>query len=76
MVQLLCDLGLVVDFPLGGKLGWGEVAVRGVGPVQVVVDAVVLDDHPGLEKRVEVPAVGQFVTEPAVERLDPRVLPR
>ena len=67
MVQLLCDLGLVFGLPLGGELGWGEVAVGGVGPVHVVVDAVVFDDHSGLEKAVEVPAVEEFVTESAVE---------
>lgn len=38
MVQLLCDFWLVVGFPLLGELGGGEVAVGGVGPVDVVVD--------------------------------------
>jgi hypothetical protein len=53
-----------------------EVAVGGVGPVPVVVDPPVLDDHSGFEQAVELPAVEQLVAELAVERLDPRVLPR
>ncbi len=71
-------MGLVdsVGGPVGGELGWGEVAVGGVGPVLVVVDAPVFDEDSGLEQRLEHPQVQQFVTEPGVERLDPRVLPR
>ena len=61
MVQLLCDLGLVFGLPLGGELGWGEVAVGGVGSVLVVVDSPVLDDHAGFEQAVEDPEVQQFV---------------
>ena len=48
----------------------------GVGPVGVVIGSPVLDDHSGFAQRVESPRVEQFITEPAVERLDPRVLPR
>jgi hypothetical protein len=47
-----------------------------MGPVLVVVDAPVLDDHAGLEQAVELPAVEELVAEAAVERLDPGVLPR
>lgn len=56
MVQVLCGLGLVGRGPLGGELGWGEVAVGGVGPLPVVVDAPVLDDHSGFAEAVELPA--------------------
>ena len=41
----------------------------------VVVDAPVADEHLGLEERVELPEVEQFVAEAAVEGLDPGVLP-
>jgi len=44
VVQVLCGLGWIGGGPLGGELGWGEVAVGGVGPLPVVVDAPVLDD--------------------------------
>lgn len=54
----------------------GEIAVGGVGPLPVVVDAPVLDDHSGFEQAVELPAVEELVTKLAVERFDPRVLPR
>jgi hypothetical protein len=63
VVQLLCGLGLVDGGPLGGELGWCECAVGGVGPVPVVVDAPVLDDHAGLEQRAELRQVEQLVTE-------------
>ncbi len=75
MVQLLCGLGLVVGGPGSGELGWGEVAVGGVGSVDVVVDAPVPDDRAGLEQAVELPEVQQLVAELAVEALDPGVLP-
>ena len=54
---MLCGLGLVVDGLRCGELGWGEVAVGGVGPLPVVVDAPVLDDHARLAEAVEVPIV-------------------
>ena len=47
----------------------------GVGPVPVVVDAPVLDDHASFEERVELPAVEQLVAEAPVKARDPRVLP-
>ena len=47
----------------------------GVGPIGVVVTTPVLDDHPGLQQGVEPPRVEQFITKPAVERLDESVLP-
>ena len=75
MVQALCGLGLVGGGPAGGELGWGEVAVGGVGTVDVVVDAPVLDEDLGFEQVVEVPAVEELVAEPAVEAFDPGVLP-
>lgn len=59
-----------------GRTCWGEFAVGGLGSVGVVVEAPVLDDHAGFEKRVESPRVDQLVTQPAAERLDPGVLPR
>lgn len=48
----------------------------GVGSVGVIVAAPVFDDHPGFQQRVEAPEVEQFVTQAAVERFDPGVLPR
>ena len=48
----------------------------GVGLVVVVVDPPVLDEHAGFEEVVEVAAVEELVAEPAVEALDPGVLPR
>ena len=47
----------------------------GVGTVLVVVDAPVSDEDLGFEEAVELPEVEQLVAEPAVERLDPGVLP-
>jgi hypothetical protein len=61
VVQALCGLGLVGRGPGLGELGWGEVAVGGVGSVHVVVDASVLDDHACFEEAVELPAVEQLV---------------
>ncbi len=46
-----------------------------VGSMHVVVDSPVLDEHLGFEEAVELPAVEQLVSQPAVERLDPGVLP-
>jgi hypothetical protein len=57
----------LVDGPLGGELGWAELAVGGVGSVDVVVDPPVLDDHAGFEEAVELPQVEQLVAEAAVE---------
>lgn len=76
MVQVLCGFGLVDGGPLGGELAGGEVAVGGMGSFPVVAGPPVLDDHSGFEEAVELPTVEQFVSEPAVERLDPCVLPR
>ena len=50
MVQSLCGLGLVDGGPGGGELGGCEVAVGGVGSVDVVVDAPGFDDHSGLPR--------------------------
>ncbi len=77
MVQGLCGLGLLVvgGDPGLGELVGGEVAVGGVGSVLVVVDAPVADEDLGFEERVELPEVEQLVSEPAVEGLDPGVLP-
>ena len=50
VVQSLCGLGLVDLVPAYGELGWGEVAVRGVGSVGVVVAAPVFDDHAGFQQ--------------------------
>ena len=72
---MLCDSGLVFGPPIGGELGGGKVAVRSAGSVHVAVDAVVLDDHSGFEERFEVQQIEQLVAEPAVERLNPCVLP-
>ena len=52
MVQALCGFWLL-DGPGPGELGWGEVAVGGVGPVLVVVGAPVLDDHSSFEEAAE-----------------------
>ena len=76
MVQSLCECWLVSGGPGRGELGGGEVAVGAVGSVLVVVDPPVFDEHLGFEEAVEVPAVEELVAEPAVERLDPGVLPR
>lgn len=40
---------------------WGEPPVSGVGSVDVVVDAVVLDEDLGFEERVDLPTVEEFV---------------
>ncbi len=58
------------------ELDWGEPAVRAVRPVDVVVDAPVLEEDLGLEQRVEALSVQVLVTQAAVERFDPGVLPR
>ena len=75
MVQALWECWLVSGGPGLGELGGGEVAVGAVGSVLVVVDAPVLDEHLGFEEVVELPAVEELVAEPAVEGLDPGVLP-
>ena len=75
MVQALCECWLVSGGPGLGELGGGEVAVGAVGSVVVVVDAPVLDEDLGFEEAVELPAVEELVAEPAVEGLDPGVLP-
>ena len=64
---------MVVGPPFPSELGRGEQPVGVVWPVGVVVDAPVLDEDPGFEEAVEVPAVEQFVAELAVDRLDPGV---
>src|SRR5271166_2129989 len=69
-------LGVGGSWSTVGEFGWGEFVVGGVGSVGVVVAAPVFDDHAGFEQRVELPRVEQFVAWPAVERLDPGVLPR
>ena len=76
MVKLICECWLVSVSPCLRELARGEVAVRAVGSVFVVVDAPVLDQDLGFEQVVELPAVQEFVAEPAVEAFDPRVLPR
>ena len=48
----------------------------GVGSVGVVVAAPVFDDHASFGQAVEVPRVEQFVTKPAVERLDYELRPK
>jgi len=76
VVQALCEYWLVLGGPGSGELAGGEVAVGAVGSVVVVVDAPVLDEDLGFEQVVELPAVEELLAEPAVERLDPGVLPR
>jgi hypothetical protein len=49
----------------------GAGLLGGVGACGVVVDVPVLDNHAGLEERVEPPQAEEFVAVPAVERLDP-----
>jgi hypothetical protein len=44
--------------PLRGELAGGKVVVGGVGPVPVVIDALVLDHHPTFEQAVEMTSVG------------------
>ena len=48
MVQAVCGLR-EVGGPVGGELGWGEVAVGGVGTVAVVADAPVAEVDPGFQ---------------------------
>jgi hypothetical protein len=57
---LFAELGL-------DELDRGEPAVRAVRPVDVVVDAPVLEKHLGLKQGVEALAVEELVAEPAVE---------
>ncbi len=64
----------------GWKLSLGvgrraEVAEAAVGPVAVVVPAVVFDDHPRLGQGMELFPVQAFVPEPSVEALHEAVLP-
>lgn len=63
MVQRLCGFELfdVLGCPGLGELGWGEVAVGGVGTVLVVVDAPVADEHLGLKEAVKLSQVEQLV---------------
>src|SRR5208283_5833260 len=75
MVQLLCGHWLVSVDPSVGELAGCEVSVGAVWSVHVVVDPPVLYEHLRLEQAVEAPAVEQLVTHPAVEGLDPGVLP-
>jgi hypothetical protein len=70
-----CGFGLVPEVSGVCELGRSQVSVGGVGSCGVVVNAPVLDDHAGLEERVELPEVEQLVAESAVERLGPAVLP-
>jgi len=66
----------LVDDPFSGEISRAEIAVGGVGSVDVVADAPVLNDHPGFEKAVPLAAVEQFVAEATIEAFDPGVLPR
>ena len=75
MVRVLCECWLVSGGPGLGELAGGEVAVGAVGSVLVVVDAPVVDEHLGFEEGVELAAVEELVAQPAVEGLDPGVLP-
>jgi hypothetical protein len=45
------------------ELAGSEVAMGAVGPVGVVVDPPVLDEHLGFEEAVEVPEVQQLVAQ-------------
>ena len=58
------------------ELDRGEPAVCAVGPVHVVVDPPVVEKYPGFEDGLEELAVQELVTQAAVERFDPGVLPR
>ena len=73
MVQLRCGLGWVGGAPLGGELGWGEIAWA-VWPFRTVFDAPVLDYDAGFAEAAERPAVEGLVTELAFEGLDPGTL--
>ena len=64
--QALFGLGLVVDGPRRGELGWVRPPLQ-CGSVDVVVDPPVLDGHSGFEELVELPAVEQHVAGPAVD---------
>ncbi len=61
MVQLLCEYWLVSGGPGLGEFVGGEFAVGAVGPVHVVVDAPVLDEHLGFGEVVELSAVEELV---------------
>ena len=76
MVQWLCECWLVLGVPRLGELAGCELTVRAVRSAHVVVDSPVFDQDLGFEQAVELPAVEELVAEPAVELLDPRVLPR
>ena len=75
MIHSLCERELLLAEPGLDELDRGEPAVRAVRPVDVVVDAPVLEKHLGLKQGVEALAVEELVAEPAVERFDPGVLP-
>ncbi len=76
MCQLLCDLGLMILPPLHSELSRSEIAMSGVRPVEIVIHPVILNNHPRLKETIETPHIQQLIPETAVERLDPRVLPR
>ena len=73
-------MGCAGSSRLSGERGVAEGPPTGSGvssswrPVLVVVGAPVFDEDLGFDQRIEVPQVQQFVTETAVERLDPGVL--
>ena len=66
MIHSLCECELLAVEPGLDELDRGEPAVRAVRPVDVVVDAPVLEKYLGLEQRVEALAVEELVAESAV----------
>ena len=58
---------MVPDVPGLLELGWGLPPEPAMGSVHVVVDPPVLDEHLGLEERVEELAVQELVPHAAVE---------
>jgi hypothetical protein len=64
---------LVFVVPRFDELARGEVAVRRVRQVDVVVDSPVLDDRLGFERAIEASAVQKLVAQAAAARFDPGV---
>jgi hypothetical protein len=75
VLQPFCELGLVSVGPCSGALVGAEPATSTVGTVHAVVDSPVFDEDLGFERGIEALAVDELVTESALERLDPGVLP-
>ena len=67
---------MLLSLPALGVGSRGEPAQAAVWALRVVLDPPVLDQHLRLEQAVELLDGQELVAQPAVERLDVRLLPR